>query len=177
MILTRERLCYFRAGLQAEDENGCFCEILLSWYLYSFSGRAIRTCCFVCFNLCAYYMQPASVPHQGTHVLCGLDASDTSLCGAFEDVRLEVLSCLFQRLFKEWGGFESHSKELLTWCNKYIWTVYALFVLLGCISCCVLLLSSSWSVCVHQDCTSIYCSQKQSGTKLLHTSAFEVAVI
>lgn len=83
----------------------------------------------------------------------------------------------FRDFLKSVGGFESHSKELLTWCNKYIWTVYALFVLLGCISCCVLLLSSSWSVCVHQDCTSIYCSQKQSGTKLLHTSAFEVAVI
>lgn len=100
-----------QAGLQAADKNGSFCETLPSWHLYSFSGRAMGTHCSVSFNLCAYYMQSASVPHQDTHVLCGLDIS---LCGGFEDVRLEVLSLLFQRLFKECGAFKSHSKELLT---------------------------------------------------------------
>lgn len=45
-------------------------------------------------------MQSASVPCQGTHVLCQLDASDVSLCGGFEDVRLEVLSLLFQSFLK-----------------------------------------------------------------------------
>lgn len=50
MIFTRERLCYCRAGFQAEDENACFCEILLSWYLYSFSTvLSVLICvCIMC---------------------------------------------------------------------------------------------------------------------------------
>lgn len=98
-------------------------------YLLYLKRNTIWTHCFVHFNLCACYVQSASVPCQGTHVLCRLDASNVSLCGGFEDVRLEVLSLLFQRLFKECGVFKSHSKS----CWPGAISIFELF--LPCLSC------------------------------------------